>query len=46
MKDKQIYRNLPIGELSEKDRQTLIDSYKWVAMESNKLIDSLIQKVL
>jgi len=44
MKDKQIYRNLPIGELSNKDRNTLIDSYRWVADQTNLLIDSTLKK--
>lgn len=45
MKDKQIYRNLPLGQLSDKDAATLVASYQWVAEQTARLIYSLIVPV-
>ena len=45
MKDKQIYRNLP-GKLTEKDAALLSANYQWVAEQSNRFIDSILEPVI
>jgi 5-(carboxyamino)imidazole ribonucleotide mutase len=41
MKDKQVYRNLPIGQLSDKDKEMLVQNYAWVAEQP--LIDAILE---
>jgi hypothetical protein len=45
MKDKQVYRNLPIGQLSDKDSATISGNYAWVAEQTARLLDALIEAV-
>ncbi|EFA80634.1 phosphoribosylaminoimidazole carboxylase [Heterostelium album PN500] len=49
MKDKQVYRNIPlqsgaptVGTLSDEQTKVLVDNYSWVANESAKLVDYMV----
>ena len=45
MKDKQVYRNLPIGQLSGTDSAMIAGNYAWVAEQTGRLLDALIEGV-
>jgi len=45
MKDKQVYRDLPIGKLQDNDVNNIMKNYEWVASETTRLIDSLIEPI-
>ncbi len=45
MKDKQVYRNLPIGALSEEHKNALVENYEWVAFATSLFVDCFLPKV-